>query len=706
MQMFSHLSTEQEMNQQHRNFKRLRILALIGLIALFLSVKQFAQAGEHYPGCGSAHYLQIAVANSNVNGEDDYIGLEAADCIYDLRETLVIKPDGGKSVLIEGNGAIISGVNARRLFKVEPGATLILMNVAIRHGKADYGGAIYNEGDLNLRDTTVYGNKAKRGAAIYNAGGTVSILATNLYGNEAEEYGGSIYSTFGSTFYLTNSSISENKAAYGAGGIFNEAKLTINNSTISNNSTDFMGGGLYNTGGTFTLMNSTVHANTAQRGGAGIYNSGTFTISASTISANVTQGNGGGVFNANPGNLIVERSLFSDNHAVAANGGALFNAAAATFTSTTVWGNTADYAAGIFNSGSWGTITLVNTTIANNGAVNGTGGFQNEGGVNIGNSIIANNTPFDCWNSGTITSIGPTLVRDGGCNIPNALTGDPMLGALSSTSPAYLPLLPGSKAIDAGNSNCATTDQRGVARPIDGNSDGAAQCDLGAFEADSGTSNSPTATDTHTSTPTPTDIPVNTVTPAATSTLTANTPFPTTTLTPPMSQTELIVNGGFDQTGSANKLSPWIVKNQSGDKIKCNQSNQVIAHSGPCTFMFKGNSGEKATLTQTLALDNITFAENQGLSLTLFANTNNPTLKAKVKLIVEYTDPTVPVDRVSINLRKTSGYELFTGDIALKSGAVSKIKIQISHRSSSGKLYIDSVSLQKIQIERGLLPLP
>ena len=41
----------------------------------------------------------------------------------------------------------------------------------------------------------------------------------------------------------------------------------------------------------------------------------------------------------------------------------------------------------------------------------------------------------------------------------------------------------GSPAIDAGGSvGCLATDQRGVVRPIDGDDDGTATCDIGAFE--------------------------------------------------------------------------------------------------------------------------------------------------------------------------------------------------------------------------------
>jgi hypothetical protein len=44
-------------------------------------------------------------------------------------------------------------------------------------------------------------------------------------------------------------------------------------------------------------------------------------------------------------------------------------------------------------------------------------------------------------------------------------------------------LLPGSPAIDEGDEQyCAEKDQRGVYRPADGDGDGVAICDIGAFE--------------------------------------------------------------------------------------------------------------------------------------------------------------------------------------------------------------------------------
>ena len=55
------------------------------------------------------------------------------------------------------------------------------------------------------------------------------------------------------------------------------------------------------------------------------------------------------------------------------------------------------------------------------------------------------------------------------------------LNAPGTTETHALPL--SSPAIDAGDpAYCPATDQRGVSRPFDGNGDGLAICDIGAYE--------------------------------------------------------------------------------------------------------------------------------------------------------------------------------------------------------------------------------
>lgn len=70
-------------------------------------------------------------------------------------------------------------------------------------------------------------------------------------------------------------------------------------------------------------------------------------------------------------------------------------------------------------------------------------------------------------------------------------TADPVLDALQNNGGLTdtMALLAGSSAVDAGDSTICSgvqvnnLDQRGTARPIDGDADGNADCDAGAYEA-------------------------------------------------------------------------------------------------------------------------------------------------------------------------------------------------------------------------------
>jgi hypothetical protein len=107
--------------------------------------------------------------------------------------------------------------------------------------------------------------------------------------------------------------------------------------------------------------------------------------------------------------------------------------------------------------------------------------------VTLKNTIVANNEGGDCGGGG-VTSDGHNLDSDGTC----ALTGtgdqsstDPLLAALADNGgPTQTRALPAnSPAVDAADdAGCPATDQRGVARPQDGDEDGTAVCDIGAFE--------------------------------------------------------------------------------------------------------------------------------------------------------------------------------------------------------------------------------
>jgi Bacterial Ig-like domain (group 3) len=207
---------------------------------------------------------------------------------------------------------------------------------------------------------------------------------------------------------------------HGALGIFNEGgTLTLTDSTVSGNATVAEPyAGIVNYGSTTTVIDSTITKNSGDSSGnlgAGIYNTGTMTVIASTISGNT----GGGIY-----------------------------------------------------SGQGDTATL-------------------------GATIVAGNTAANCYgyDAGSLSSAGYNLTNDtngtacGFTAATDLVNQNPLLGSLASNGGPTQTLLPGSTSPAAdvipgavtlrGVAVCPGTDQRGVARPGQGET----RCTIGAAEA-------------------------------------------------------------------------------------------------------------------------------------------------------------------------------------------------------------------------------
>jgi hypothetical protein len=217
--------------------------------------------------------------------------------------------------------------------------------------------------------------------------------------------------------------------------------------------------------------------------GGALRNNGVVTITNSTFSGNqAINGNGGAI--ENYGQMGVYHSTFVDNYAFhlgGAQGGAVYNAATLTSNNNTFSSNTAE---GSFVDPSGSALNNQGTAWVHHSTFHGnsSSALAAGGATHLYNSIVADSIDgVDC--EGTLTTNGNNLIEDGSCGA--TLTGDPKLGALANnggSTQTHL-LLTGSPAIDAGESaTCLSTDQRGVTRPLDGNGDGVARCDLGAVE--------------------------------------------------------------------------------------------------------------------------------------------------------------------------------------------------------------------------------
>jgi CSLREA domain-containing protein len=183
----------------------------------------------------------------------------------------------------------------------------------------------------------------------------------------------------------------------------------------------------------------------------------------STFSANPATGTGGGICNL--GALAVTNCTFSDNSA-ANIGGGIHNIGTLTVTNGTFSGNSAPSGGGGIRNSSPGATTLRNSIVANS-----TAGGECEGTiVNGGNNVDSGTSCGWGSNNGSLSSTDPqlgSLADNGGPTLTFALSTDsPAIDAVTYNAP----------------NGCPTTDQRSYVRPVDGDENGSALCDTGAFE--------------------------------------------------------------------------------------------------------------------------------------------------------------------------------------------------------------------------------
>jgi hypothetical protein len=305
--------------------------------------------------------------------------------------------------------------------------------------------------------------------------------------------------------------ISHNRGGMGAGGLYlSEATLTatnltlVGNSTVGNNST--CGGLDIEPGATVNITGLQVANNATAFRGGGVCSQGTLTITDSTIAGNsaglgatefYTFQGGGGIFVSGGTTTLTDVTITGNGSYNTA--GLQVVGGLAQLTNVTVSGNRGS---GV-SSTNGGSLDLTNVTIADSipadshnvsrtfgifvGAPSAVPSIPS-GTVHLRNTVLFNSGVSNC--GGPVVSLGHNLSSDTSCarslTSPGDQNGlDPKLGPLASNDgPTQTrALLQGSPAIDAAsNANCPSTDQRGQSRPIDGNGDGLAVCDVGAYE--------------------------------------------------------------------------------------------------------------------------------------------------------------------------------------------------------------------------------
>lgn len=364
-----------------------------------------------------------------------------------------------------------------------------IRNIKLTNNIADFGGGMHNlQSSPTLTNVTFSGNTARyTGGGMANNNSSPTLTNVTFSSNTASiitGYGGGMWNYNNSNAILENVTFSSNHANSYGGGMYNESSSpSLTNVTFSGN-TAAQGGGVYNYISNPTLTNVTFSNNITPQEGGGmrIQSSSHPTLTNVTFSGN-TAGTAGGGLATYYSNATLTNVTFSNNTASSfGGGGLLIEYCSPILTNVTFSGNkTEGSGGGIYNN--YGDPTLTNISIVNNTASSSGGGIYSNSEFTVINSILWGNTPNQVV--GGTPSITYSDIQGGGFSGEGNINADPLLGPLQDNGgfTQTHALLSGSPAIDAGNpDNCPSHDQRGYLRPIDGNGDGIAHCDMGAYE--------------------------------------------------------------------------------------------------------------------------------------------------------------------------------------------------------------------------------
>jgi hypothetical protein len=486
--------------------------AAIVLLMLFVAPPTASAASTRFVSQSGDDTNNTCLNQNNPCGSINHAISEAAagDTIHVAPGTYVEHVVIDKNIKLNGSGQAntfisgtqIVGSSLGRSVKVKHGVTATISNIVITGGvlTTENGAGIRNAGKLTLDHVKVFSNityasaQSGDGGGIYNTG-ILIINSSSIFTNTAQGEGGGIFNKGHLT--IDSSTITSNHGASG-GGIANTGTAKITNSSVEEN-TGGLGGGVFSYFGSITLKKVVFTHNTASDLGGGLYNGDTATLRDVTFQRNQAQSSGGfqacGGGIGNFGSLDLLRVTFYINSAQD-NGGTIDNlVGSAKLVNVTLNENKATAGGGIFNGDEEAcTTTLTNVTVDQNLAHSGGALLNQYGTITVKNTIIeAFFSPPVSTCSGTITSKGHNLVYGSDncgldASLHDILGADPLLKPLADnggfTQTQALEHYPHiSPAIDKGTKiGCPDADQRGVARPQDGDGDGKAHCDIGAFE--------------------------------------------------------------------------------------------------------------------------------------------------------------------------------------------------------------------------------
>jgi serine protease len=295
--------------------------------------------------------------------------------------------------------------------------------------------------------------------------------------------GGGVY-IYGASPTISNNIIAANSASTGGGIQVSFGSPVLTGNTFSDNHATSFGGGVSLGGnGTAVVSSNLFTGNVAGSGSAiGMFAAGAPRIFGNAMTGNMaTDGdcrvNGGTIWMVNQSDADIVQNVIDSNEAVC-SGGVVF----------------------LVPSGDRGPALINNTIVLNGGAASS--GIYAEGfdaASRLINNVVLARPGLTAMGCGTIYATAPPIMKNnvfsssGGTTATNFCAAQIGVNGNISSDPQLLApatgdyrLLPSSPAIDAGDGSdplMPVTDFAGALRVQDGNGDGIAVIDMGAFEA-------------------------------------------------------------------------------------------------------------------------------------------------------------------------------------------------------------------------------
>ena len=367
------------------------------------------------------------------------------------------------------DGTIVQAANSsdsasNRIMTINGGVTATIDNLTLENGNAggENGGAILNNGTLNLVNITLKNNKTNGSGGAIATTGALTATGGGFDSNFSGTCGGAVFVDSSGSANISQSNVARNESGSNGGAICANGFAGVTTSSLMGNIAAGNGGVLFvNAGGSVEPF-----------------------IDSSTVSNNRAN-NGGAIYINNGSKARTSGATYSYNQAAGGAGGAIYAVGDFTTWNVTISGNqSSNGGAGIENQS--GITNIFNSTIAFNTSLAGTPSGVS-GLASVFNSIIDGNVGGDCTGSlkvfyALIGSVADSCVITEIEDSVNQINKSAGLGSLKNNggdTETHLPANPGN-AIETGwpkDKGCEGADQRGNPRP---NND--APCDIGAVE--------------------------------------------------------------------------------------------------------------------------------------------------------------------------------------------------------------------------------